>query len=173
MALAWHTTRTGASASHPAAGPSYVTLHLGQEHYAIPAARIRGVMRLQDFTPGADASFIRGVVDIRGRAIPLIDLRNKLGLPAVDPGPKTSVVLTDLPTLRGIQCIRVGLMVDRVSQLFHLAGNLERLSHPDGPEMEPAWILGVTKVKRRQKAVIDIDQLFTESDMVQLIRAAT
>jgi purine-binding chemotaxis protein CheW len=173
MSLAWQKTGTSSCAVNAPAGPAYVTLHLGPMHYAIPAARVRGVMRLQEFTPSTDpGSFIRGVLDVRGRAIPIVDLRQKVGMAPADPNLKASVILTDLPPYRGIQCVRVGLLVDRVSQLFQLAGNIERPAL-EVTEPEPAWMLGVTKVKRRQKSVIDIDQLFTEAEIIELIRASS
>lgn len=147
--------------------PAYLTLHLGEEDFAIPTERVRVIMRVPQFTPFAGKpSLIRGVMDIRDRTVPVLDLRVKVGLPPAGAGPKTAIVVVDLAARHGLLALRVGLLVDRVSQVFRLPGPIE-----PRPDPAPAWLVGTSRVKRRLKTLIDLDEMITQQDLEQLTAA--
>ena len=155
---------SGAGGDSPPKQPShsaYLTLHLGEEDFAIATERVRVIMRLPEFTPYAgEPSFVRGVMDIRDRTVPILDLRMKLGLPPAVLGSRSAIVVADLAARHGLLALRVGLLVDRVSQVFRVPGPIEPV-----PDTAPAWLLGTSRVKRRLKKIIDLDEMITQQDL--------
>jgi purine-binding chemotaxis protein CheW len=146
---------------------AYLTLHLGLEDYAIPTERVRVIMRLPQFTPfTGEPSLVRGVMDIRDRTVPILDLRMKMGRPPAVIGPRTAIVVVDLAARQGLLALRVGLLVDRVSQVFRFAGPID-----PAPDTSPAWLVGTGRVKRRLKTVIDLDEMITQQDLESLTAA--
>lgn len=161
--------REGSANGSPkqASNPAYLTLHLGEEDFAIPTERVRVIMRLPEFTPfPGKPSVIRGVMDIRDRAVPILDLRMKVGLTPAERGPRTAIVVVDLAARNGLLALRVGLLVDRVSQAFRPPSPIE-----PRPDQAPAWLVGTSRVKRRLKTLIDLDEMITQDDLEQLTAA--
>jgi chemotaxis signal transduction protein len=89
-----------------------VVFQLGAEHFAVPIASVREVVRVPGITrvPHAPAE-IRGVMNLRGRILPVVEVRSCLGLPPAEPGPRSRVVVVEV---RGRQ---LGLLVDQVGQV--------------------------------------------------------
>jgi purine-binding chemotaxis protein CheW len=105
-------------------------------------------------------------MDIRDRAVPVLDLRMKAGMPAAVMGPRTAVVVVDLAARHGLLALRVGLLVDRVSQVFRVSDSIEPRS-----DTAPAWVLGTIRVKRRMKTIIDLDEISDQQDL-ELVASA-
>ena len=144
--------------------PEYITLHLGEEDFAIPTERVRVIMRLPEFTPfGGKPRLVRGVMDIRDRTVPIVDLRIKLGMPPAVTGPRSAIVVVDLAARNGLLALRVGLLVDRISQVFRLPESIEPT-----PDATPAWLVGTSRVKRRLKTLVDLDEMITQEDLEQV-----
>ncbi len=153
----------------PPAGVPYVTVHLGAEEFAIASSRVKGVMDLKEFERfEGPVTLLSGTVKIRGRSIPVLDLKLKLALGESARGPKTAIVLVDLPALAGL---RVGLMVERISEIFWLKHAIEPLPL-FGENLEPAWMIGTAQVKRRRKTLIDIDRLLAGPELEELRNAS-
>ena len=79
------------------AASKYLTLRLGVEHYAVETLRVREIIGMLDITPLPQMpAFVRGVLNLRGRIIPVVDLRLRLGLPELEYGPRTCIVVLDV-----------------------------------------------------------------------------
>ncbi len=92
---------------------SYLAFQLDAEQYALPLREVKEVIGMTGTTPipKAPAEF-KGVIDLRGEIISVLDLRLKLGLPGVAPGPKTAIIILDLdPSLS------LGVIVDRINSV--------------------------------------------------------
>jgi purine-binding chemotaxis protein CheW len=140
----------------------YLAFSLSQEQYAIPLLQVKEVIGMIPTTsiPQMPAYF-KGILNLRGVIISVVDLRSKLQLPKVDPGPETSIIILDLSPL----CI--GVIVDSVNSVLALTG--EELSPPpDIQSNDEAYVTGVAKKDNRLTLLLDIGSLLSVEDIKAL-----
>lgn len=119
-----------------------LTLGIGGETFAIEAAAVREILDLVPVTdvPGARA-FVRGVVNVRGRIVPLADLRVQFGMPATPPTADTRIIVLELE-LEG-EATPVGILADRVHEVTQLATAALESAPRIGMRWRPEFIRGV------------------------------
>jgi purine-binding chemotaxis protein CheW len=145
----------------------YLTFELGKEVYGLPVLRVREVIGMQaaakvPHTP----DYVQGVINLRGKVIPIIDLRMKFGLPPTEHTDRTCVVVVQL-TGRG-SVILAGAVVDRVSEVVNLVtADIE--DTPDfGDGTNLPYVLGIAKTKDGVRILVDPDVLFEVTQLVQV-----
>jgi purine-binding chemotaxis protein CheW len=125
-------------------------LRLGGREYALPLDCVVAVVRIAALTPVPDAaSFVLGLLDLRGRVVPVLDLRLRLGLPATEPGLSTPICVVEV----GGRAF--GLVADGVTDVLPLAAPVERPAVV--PEASP--VAGVTYVDGRLVSLLDPGRL--------------
>ncbi len=145
----------------------YLTFRLGKEDFAIQVLKVREIVGIQDITsvpqmPG----YVKGVINLRGKVIPVVDLRLKFGLPEREYTQRTCIIVVQ------VQCggvpVQTGIIVDEVSEVLNLvAGEIE--DTPDfGEDIGTPYLLGMAKVKGSVKMLLNIDQVLSTSDTVSL-----
>lgn len=118
--------------TRPADELQFVTLSLGEEVFAIPVAFVREILEHRaPFAIPEGPSFLLGLTDVRGQAIPTLDLRRKLGLAPVDPDASTRILVLDVPLEDRV--LSLGLVADRVIEVITVRRQ----------EIEPAPDIGV------------------------------
>jgi purine-binding chemotaxis protein CheW len=139
----------------------HLTFVLGHEFYGVPVLKVREIIRMCDITPVPQMpDYIKGVLNLRGKIIPVADLRIKFHLASVANTDLTCIVVVQVaspdrsPTL-------MGLIVDAVEEVTNIsAADIEPT--PDfGAAIETDYILGMAKVKGTVKALLDIDKVVT------------
>jgi purine-binding chemotaxis protein CheW len=149
----------------------YVTLGVDREVFAVPVERVQEILDMQPIArlPHAPA-YLLGMIDVRGRGVPVIDLRTRLGLPHAPVTAATRILVLEV-TADGRDLV-LGLVADRVFEVTGLDG--DRLDPP--PEIGARWRSEcITGVGRRGDAfvvVFDLSRLFA-ADEVPLIAGAT
>ena len=142
--------------SLPLAG-KYLTVVLDSESYCIDVLKVREIIRLQKITPVPQMpGFVKGVINLRGRVIPVIDLRAKFGLKA-EFAERTCIVVVQVK-LPDEQTVHMGLIVDSVDEVVTLtAAEIEPT--PDfGTRVDTEYLLGLAKVKGDVKMLLDLDR---------------
>lgn len=137
----------------------YLTFVLGHEAYGMPVLKVREIIRMCELTAVPDMpDFVKGVINLRGRIIPAMDLRLKFRLGGVENTDHTCIVVSDV-FLKGEHLVQMGLIVDSVEEVVTIAqADIEPT--PDfGSTLHPDYILGMAKVKGRVKGLLDIDRL--------------
>jgi purine-binding chemotaxis protein CheW len=123
----------------------YIAFLLGDEQYAIPLLQVKEVIEMSRPTPIPQTPpYFKGVINLRGQVISVIDLRLKLGMAEVVQGPKTAIIILDLPSQEIGKTDHLGVIVDRVysvvaieDQDFVHAPKLgQQSSHQSGPQLE-------------------------------------
>lgn len=145
----------------------YLSFRLGKEDFAVPVLSVREIMARQDVTvvPQTPA-YLKGVMNLRGRAIPVIDLKLKLGIPETGPGTRPSIVVIHVESEGGR--LLVGLLVDSVSEVLQLkTAEIDRTT-PAGHQALTPYLLGVAKLKARFKFVLDINLVLTPHEVHNL-----
>ncbi|HEY2929266.1 chemotaxis protein CheW [Piscinibacter sp.] len=163
---ATHVARHEAARAAAAAGGEFLTFRLGAEEYGIDILKVQEIRSYEPPTRIANApAFIKGVVNLRGVIVPIVDLRIKLGCDSAEYNGFTVVIVL---TVRGRV---IGAVVDSVSDVLELgAGTIK-----PAPEMHTAvdtsFITGIGNVNERMLILMDIEALMSSAEM-GLINAA-
>lgn len=140
----------------------YLTFHLDKEEFGIQVLKVREIMGVQDITVVPQTpDYVRGVINLRGKVIPVVDLRLKFGLAEREYTQRTCIIVVQVEA--GELSLLMGIIVDGVSEVLTLAaGDIENT--PDfGQGVETPYLLGMAKVKDRVKILLDIDQVLSDT----------
>jgi purine-binding chemotaxis protein CheW len=147
----------------PRAG-KYLTFMLGKEEFGIQVLRVREIMGVQDITavPGTPAH-LKGVLNLRGKIIPVVDLRIKFAF-AQAPFTQTTCIIV-VQVTQGHEQSMIGLIVDAVSEVANLAGS-DIEDPPDfGEGIETPFVLGIAKCKTGVKILLKIEDILTFQEL--------
>jgi purine-binding chemotaxis protein CheW len=145
----------------------YLTFQLGREEFGIRVLKVREIMGILEITAVPQTPpHVKGVVNLRGKVVPLIDLRLKFGLPAADYTQRTCIIVTQINGESGN--ILMGVIVDGVSEVLTLAPSDIEDTPDFGEEITGNYLLGLAKVKGKVKILLDIDKVLTAQDLHHL-----
>ena len=147
----------------------YLTVALDQETYGITVLKVREIIRLQKITPVPQMpAHVKGVINLRGRVVAIVDLRAKFGLKA-EYAERTCIVVVQVAT-GGSQVVPMGLIVDSVDEVVSLgAPDIEPT--PDfGSAVDTRCFVGMAKVKNRVMTLLDLDRVIA-TEAVQVLAA--
>ncbi|GAP38536.1 chemotaxis protein CheW [Piscinibacter sakaiensis] len=143
-----------------AAGGEYLTFRLGAEEYGIDILRVQEIRSYETPTRIANApSFIKGVVNLRGVIVPIVDLRLKLACEKADCNDFTVVIVLNI---RGRV---VGAVVDSVSDVLELAPEAVKPAPEMNSVVDTSFITGIGSVGDRMLILMDIEALMSSADM--------
>ncbi len=148
----------------------YLTVVLENEAYGIGVLKVREIIRMQKITPVPQMpAFVKGVINLRGRVIPVVDLRVKFGVKA-EFAERTCIVVVQVK-LQTEQTVQMGLIVDSVEEVVTLqAGEIEPT--PEfGAKIDTRYLLGMAKVKGAVKTLLDIDRVVAPETVTAMIEA--
>jgi len=136
----------------------YLTIGLGTESYGIRVLQVREIIRLQKITPVPQMpESVKGVINLRGRVIPVVDLRIKFGFPA-EFAERTCIVVVQV-RLPSDHSVMMGLIVDRVEEVVSLAAAEIEPTPEFGANATADYMLGMAKIKGQVKSLLDIDRV--------------
>jgi purine-binding chemotaxis protein CheW len=158
--------------SSPATGPSaagaavssgsseFLTFKLGTEEYGVEILKVQEIRGYDAVTAIANTpDFIKGVINLRGVIVPIVDLRIKFSLGNVTYDPFTVVIILNIAN-------RVmGIVVDGVSDVLELDGSQIRPAPEFGAGLDTEYIIGLGTAGERMLILVDIERLMTSSDM--------
>jgi purine-binding chemotaxis protein CheW len=149
----------------------YVTLGLGAEVFAVPVSMVREILDYRvPFGIPDGPGYMLGLIDVRGRGTPLLDLRTKLGLPRTEPTPITRILVLDVPLADRV--LSLGLVADRVLEVATFAAS-EIDGAPDvGVPWRSDYIAGVVHRSTGFVVLFDVPSLLTASDVAALSSCA-
>lgn len=137
----------------------YLTFALGQEEYGLPVLRVREIIKMMDITvvPQVPA-YVKGVINLRGKVIPVIDLRAKFGFSEIDYTDRTSIIVVQVAASGAP--VLMGLVVDAVSEVLNIAPEEIEQTPDFGDSIGTDYMKGVAKVKNTVKILLDLDRIF-------------
>lgn len=162
-------TRSGAAVDE--APTQYLTFTLGEEVFAMDIRTVREIIQYGPMTtvplmPG----FVRGVINLRGAVVPVIDLQARFCRPAATIGKKTCIVIFD--AVRDGERVELGLLVDAVSEVIDIAADQIEPPPNFGASVRRDFIAGMGKVASRFVIILEPDRAFDVNEMAQLCEAA-
>jgi len=142
----------------------YLTFQLGNEEFGIRVLKVREIMGIQEITAVPQTPVhIKGVINLRGKVVPVIDLRLKFGLTAAEYTQRTCIIVTQVHGEAG--ALLMGIVVDGVSEVLNLTGG-EIEDTPDfGEAISTEYLLGMAKVKGKVKILLDIDKVLSSQEL--------
>jgi purine-binding chemotaxis protein CheW len=149
----------------------YLTFTLAKEEYGVDIMKVKEIIGMMKITavPRTPA-FIKGVINLRGKVIPVVDLRLKFGMESTDYTENTCTIVTEIE--KGSGRILVGIVVDSVSEVLQV--NREDIDETPtfGVDVDMNFILGMAKIGDNLKILLDIDRVLSAEDVVLLSKAA-
>jgi purine-binding chemotaxis protein CheW len=134
------------------------------EEYGLEILKVREIIGLLPITSlPRTPVFVRGVINLRGKVIPVIDLRQKFGLDVADDTNQTCIIVVDVTGQTG--GIQGGILVDSVSEVLDIRG--EDIEDPPmfGSSVDTAFILGMAKAKGTVKILLNIEKVLSATEL--------
>jgi len=152
-------------------GTQYLGFHVAEEEYAIGILRVREILEFDTVTrvPTTPPS-IRGVINLRGRVVPVVDLAVKLGLPESPITKRTCVVVVEVD-LEGERTV-MGVLADAVSQVLDLPPSEIEPPPAFGPRVRVDCLLGMGRAGKKFVLLLDIDKLLSTDELAVAAQVA-
>jgi purine-binding chemotaxis protein CheW len=145
----------------------YLTFALGPEEYGLEILKVREIMGIMEITAVPQTpEYVRGVINLRGKVIPVIDLRAKFGMEPTETTEQTCIIVVEI-TQKG-QGFNTGIVVDRVQEVFDIAGENIEDTPQFGSDVATDFILGMGKIGEAVKILLDIDKVLVADDLSSL-----
>ena len=145
-----------------------VTFTLGSEEYAVDILKVQEINRMKEITrvPNSPA-YVEGVINLRGKVIPVVNIRKKFGLPEKENDEQSRIMIID------IQGITMGLVVDSVSEVLRVPSDIVEPTPPMASTISTEFIRGIAKLEDRLIILLDMDRLLGKAEETALIEAAS
>jgi purine-binding chemotaxis protein CheW len=153
----------GATRVRSLGGGKFLTFLMADEKYGLEILKVREIIGIMDVTPvPTTPAFVRGVINLRGKVIPVVDLRLKFGMEAKQNTQRTCIIVVHLA--RAAQEMIMGIIVDEVSEVLDIDQNQIEPPPSFGADIRIDFILGMGKVNQRVVTMLDIDRVLTEPE---------
>jgi len=154
-------TQSGAQAAR--VGGKFLTFFLAEEEYGIEILKVHEIIGLMTITRvPRTPHYIRGVINLRGKVITVVDLRLKFGMEPCDATAETCIIVVQT------QGIEIGIVVDKVSEVLDIAAKEIEDAPSFGANVNTDYILGIGKSQGRVKLLLDIDRVLSSQEVLTL-----
>jgi purine-binding chemotaxis protein CheW len=145
------------------AGGKFLTFFLAGEEYGIEILSVHEIIGVMPITsvPGTP-DYICGIINLRGKIIPIVDLRRKFGMESKAQTAETCIIVVH------VQGVEVGTVVDRVSEVLNIAAGDIEPPPSFGKDVNTDYILGIGKSQSKVKILLNIDRVISADQIVQL-----
>ena len=145
----------------------FLTFNLGGEQYGLEILKVREIIGIMDITRvPRTPEFVRGVINLRGKVIPVIDLRNKFGMPMVQDTEHTCIIVVDLSFENS--SLLMGIIVDSVSEVLDIDVDDIEDTPIFGTAVSTDFIKGIAKTKGGVKILLNIEEVLTTAEILTL-----
>ena len=144
----------------------YLTFKLADEEYGVEILKVREIIGVMNITAVPQMpAYMKGVINLRGKVIPVVDLRLKFGLEEIEHTEETCIIVVDVGR-------EIGILVDTVSEVLDVAAENVEPPPEMGRSVDSSFILGMGKVGDAVKILLDIDRVLTTDELVDISSAA-
>ncbi len=142
----------------------YLTFALAQEEYGLEILKVREIIGYMDITAVPQTpSHVKGVINLRGQVIPVIDLRAKFGMDTAEVTEETCIIVVEIA--QGKRTFNTGIVVDRVQEVLDIDGSDIEDAPQFGSTVDTSFILGMGKIEDTVKILLDIDKVLAGDDL--------
>jgi len=149
----------------------YLTFSLADEEYGIGILKIREIIGMMPITSVPQTpEFVKGVINLRGKVIPILDLRLRFNMEAIDYTDRTCIIVVEIESQAGT--VQIGAVVDSVSEVLNVGSNDIEETPSFGTKLNTEYILGMAKMEGGVKILLDIDKVLNDEEIAALEKAA-
>jgi purine-binding chemotaxis protein CheW len=142
----------------------YLTFILGPEEYGLEILKVREIIGYMDITAVPQMPFhVKGVINLRGQVIPVIDLRAKFGMETADITEQTCIIVVEIS--HGSRTFSTGIVVDRVQEVLDIPAKDIEDAPQFGSSVSTDFIMGMGKVGEKVEILLDIDKVLGGEDL--------
>ncbi len=141
----------------------FLTFICGDEVYGIEILKVREIIKLMDITTvPRTPDYLKGVINLRGKVIPIVNLRSKFTMPEIDDTQETCIIVVE------VNKTSIGIIVDSVSEVSNInSGEIEEAPHL-GNDIDTNFILGLGKTKERIVILLDIELVLSSEELEEV-----
>ena len=144
-------------------GGKYLTFKLADEEYGVQILKVREIIGIMGITTIPQMPvYMKGVINLRGKVIPVIDLRLKFGLTEIEHTEQTCIIVVDVGS-------EIGIIVDTVSEVLDITDQNIEPPPEVGATTSTAFILGMGKVGEEVKILLDINKVMSTAEITQIM----
>jgi purine-binding chemotaxis protein CheW len=149
----------------------YLTFTLDNEEYGIALLKVKEIIGMMPITSVPQTpEYVKGVINLRGKVIPVSDLRLRFEMAAADYTDRTCIIVVEI---HGEETtIQVGIVVDAVSEVMNIKAEEVEEAPSFGTKVETDYILGMANMEGQVKILLDIDRVMTREAIIQTEQAA-
>ena len=145
----------------------YLTFSLADEEYGIGILKIKEIIGMMPITSVPQTpAFVKGVINLRGKVIPVIDLRLRFGMGEIDYTDRTCIIVVEIDGASGV--VLIGSVVDAVSEVLNIKGEEIEDTPTFGAKLDTEYILGMAKMEGGVKILLDIDKVLSTEEISDL-----
>ncbi len=145
----------------------YLTFTMAEEEYGIGILKIKEIIGMMPFTTVPQTpEFVKGVINLRGKVIPVVDLRLRFGMESIEYTERTCIIVVEIEGTAGT--VQIGIVVDSVSEVLNV--DVEEIEDTPtfGTKLNTDYILGMAKMEGGVKILLDIDRVLSADDIAVL-----
>ena len=149
----------------------YLTFTLADEEYGIGILKIREIIGMMPVTSVPQTpAFVKGVINLRGKVIPVVDLRLRFGMAEIDYTERTCIIVVEIEGQAGT--VQIGIVVDAVSEVLNIKAEEIEDTPTFGTTLDTDYILGMAKMEGGVKILLDIDRVLSAAEIIVPQKAA-
>lgn len=142
----------------------YLTFSLAGEEYGISILKVKEIIGMMPITSVPQTpEFVKGVINLRGKVIPVVDLRRKFNMEAMDYTDRTCIVVVE--TVGDAASVMMGIVVDSVSEVLNIKSADIEDTPTFGVKLNTQYILGMAKINNAIKILLDIDLVLSKEEL--------
>jgi len=142
----------------------YLTFALGHEEYGLEILKVREIIGYMDITAVPQTPhYVKGVINLRGQVIPVVDLRAKFAMEATEVTEQTCIIVVEIAQQN--RKFNTGIIVDRVQEVLDISMNQIEQTPQFGTNVNTDFILGMGKIGNSVKILLDIDKVLSNEDI--------
>jgi len=145
----------------------YLTFTLADEEYGIGILKIKEIIGMMPITSVPQTpDFVKGVINLRGKVIPVVDLRRRFGMDAIDYTERTCIIVVEMQGQTGT--VMIGIVVDSVSEVLNIKKEDVEETPAFGTRVNTDYIFGMAKIEGGVKILLDIDKVLSAEEAAML-----
>ena len=142
----------------------YLTFALASEEYGLEILKVREIIGYMEITAvPRTPSYVKGVINLRGQVIPVVDLRSKFGMDTAEVTEQTCIIVVEIT--QGTRNFQTGIVVDHVQEVLDITGDQIEDAPQFGSSVDTNFILGMGKIGDSVKILLDIDKVLAGEDL--------
>lgn len=142
----------------------YLTFSLAQEHYGIGILKVKEIIGMMPITSVPKTpDFVKGIINLRGKVIPVIDLRLKFEMEEIKYSDRTCIIVVEIDSEEMTSLI--GIVVDSVSEVLNIQEREIEETPEFGTQLDTEYILGMAKLEGSVKILLDIDRILSTKEL--------